>query len=115
MWCYWTMRQAGDSARQAAAALNGSSTAKQNELLFRHGINFNDVPAWQRRGIGLSWQAYRKTGHDPRSGAAATATRRLQVDDQLPMGDEYRAMVTAAVQTAGRWSSQTSGRRRARS
>jgi tRNA(His) guanylyltransferase len=102
-WCYWTMRQAGDSARQATAALNGTGTAEQNELLFRHGINFNDVPAWQRRGIGLYWQTYRKTGHDPRSGAEAVATRRrLLVDDQLPIKDEYRAMVTAAVSSGGR-------------
>jgi tRNA(His) guanylyltransferase len=102
-WCYWTMRQAGDSARQATAALNGTGTAEQNELLFRHGINFKDVPAWQRRGIGLYWQTYRKTGHDPRSGAEAVATRRrLLVDDQLPIKDEYRAMVTAAVSSGGR-------------
>lgn len=97
-WCYWTMRQAGDSARQATAALRGASTAQQNELLYRHGINFNDIPSWQRRGIGLHWQAFSKPGHDPRTGTETTAVRRrLHVNDQLPMKDEYRAMVTAAV------------------
>jgi tRNA(His) guanylyltransferase len=92
-----------DSARQATAALNGTGTAEQNELLYRHGINFNDVPAWQRRGIGLYWQAYSKTGHDPRTGTeAVTIRRRLQIDDQLPIKDQYRAMVTAAVSNDGR-------------
>jgi tRNA(His) guanylyltransferase len=51
------MRQAGDSTRQATAALNGTGTAAQNELLFRHGINVNDVPAGQRHGIGSDGQA----------------------------------------------------------
>jgi tRNA(His) guanylyltransferase len=115
-WCYWTMRQAGHSARQATAALNGTGTAEQNELLFRHGINFNDVPAWQRRGNGLRWQTHRKTGHDPRTGAEAVTTRRLLVDDELPVKDEYRAMVMAALtgDAAGdQVSSRTSGGRRA--
>lgn len=97
-WCYWTLRQAGDSARQATAALAGASTAQQNELLYQHGINFNDVPSWQRRGIGLHWQAYRKPGNDPRTGTETVAIRRrLHINDQLPVKDEYRAMVTAAV------------------
>lgn len=67
-------------------------------MLFRYGINFNDIPSWQRRGIGLRWQAYSKTGSDPRTGTERLAVRRrLHVDDQLPMKDEYRAMVTAAI------------------
>jgi tRNA(His) guanylyltransferase len=96
--CYWAMRNAGKTARQATAALTGASTAQQNELLYRHGTNFNDLPAWQRRGIGLRWQDYAKSGRDPRTGAEATAVRRrLLADDQLPVKDQYRAMVTAAL------------------
>jgi tRNA(His) 5'-end guanylyltransferase len=102
-WCYWTLRQGGSTARQATAALAGASTAEQNELLYRHGINFNDVPAWQRRGLGLRWEDYPKTGHHPRTGTPATAIRRrLRIDDQLPMKDQYRAMVLAAVTTTPR-------------
>lgn len=98
MWCYWTLRHAGESARQATAALTGASTAQQNELLYQHGINFSDIPAWQRRGIGLHWQARLKPGKDPRDGTQATAIRRqLQISDELPIKDDYRAMVTAAI------------------
>jgi tRNA(His) guanylyltransferase len=101
-WCYWTLRQAGVSARRVTSELNGASTAAQNELLHRHGVNFNDIPLWQRRGIGLRWQPYSKTGSDPRTGAEATATRRrLHIDDQLAMKDEYRAMVTLAITAGG--------------
>jgi tRNA(His) 5'-end guanylyltransferase len=27
--------------------------AEKNELLFQYGINFNDLPAWQKRGAGI--------------------------------------------------------------
>lgn len=97
-WCYWTMRQSGKSARQATAALNGTGTPEQNELLYQHGINFNDVPAWQRRGIGLYWETFSKVGRDPRDGTESLTTRRrLKTDDQLPIKDEYRAMISALV------------------
>lgn len=93
--CYWAMRNAGKTARQASAALTRASTAQQNELLYRHGTNFNDLPPWQRRGIGLRWLDYAKTGRDPRTGAEATAVRRrLFADDQLPAaGDLTRYSV----------------------
>jgi tRNA(His) 5'-end guanylyltransferase len=101
MWCYWTLRQNGSSAREATSALRRATSAEQNELLWQHGINFNDVPAWHKRGAGLSWQAYEKTGVDPRTGAETTAVRRrLHLDNELPVKDEYRALVTAAITPA---------------
>jgi tRNA(His) 5'-end guanylyltransferase len=57
-WCYWTLRAGSESARAATAAMAGLDVSGKNELLFARGINFADVPAWQRRGIGLG-DAYR--------------------------------------------------------
>lgn len=52
------------------------------------------LPARQRRGIGLSWQTYSKTGHDLRAGTEATTTRRhLRTDDTLPTKDDYRHLL----------------------
>lgn len=74
--------------------MDGASTTDKNELLFRHGINFNDLPAWQRRGIGLWWQTYQRPGHDPQRDVDVTATRRrITVDRELPMKDAYRTLV----------------------
>jgi tRNA(His) 5'-end guanylyltransferase len=39
-----------------------------SELLFQHGINFNDLPNWQKRGIGLYWETYDKPAYGQRSG-----------------------------------------------
>lgn len=64
-WAYWTLRKDGKTGSQATQALKGQSTAYKNELIFRSGTNFNDVPTWQRRGIGLWWETFERDGFDP--------------------------------------------------
>jgi tRNA(His) guanylyltransferase len=97
-WCYWTLRKAGDSARQATSALERASTADKNELLFQHGVNFNELPAWQRRGIGLWWETYERPGYDPVRRVKVTAIRRrVRIDRELPMKDKYRRLVERLV------------------
>src|SRR5436190_8126647 len=49
-WCYWTLRQDGQSVREATRALERRGVATKHELLFAHGINYASLPAWQRRG-----------------------------------------------------------------
>lgn len=93
-WCYWTLRKAGQSRRQATRALERTTVADKNELLYTHGINFNDVPAWQRRGVGLWWRTLTRAGHNPMTGDDVTSTRReVVVERDLPMGDAYRDLV----------------------
>lgn len=58
------------------------------------GTNDNDVPLWQRRGTGLYWESYAKQPLDPRTGGAVDAVRRrLKVDFELPMKDEYSRFI----------------------
>jgi tRNA(His) guanylyltransferase len=93
-WCYWTLRKEGQSVAQATKALEGTTVADKNELLFRRGINFNEVPVWQRRGTGLYWEPFEKPGINPRTGAAVTALRRrIRVDENIPMGRDYDAFI----------------------
>lgn len=99
-WAYWTLRNEGQTAGQASHALHGACTSDKNELLHARGINFNDVPAWQRRGIGLWWETYDKPGRDPIRGVDVTATRRrLRVERDLPMKDEYRDFICQTIMT----------------
>jgi len=78
--------------------LKGLSAADQNEQLFRQGINFNDLPRWQRRGVGLYWEHFEKQGVDPRTGETATASRRrIRADRELPMKDEYGRMLSRII------------------
>jgi tRNA(His) guanylyltransferase len=64
--------------------------AEKNELLFRHGINFNDLPHWQKRGTGCRWESYEKPGVNPTTGEQVSVVRRrVAVDHDLPLGDAY--------------------------
>jgi tRNA(His) 5'-end guanylyltransferase len=93
-WCYWTLRQAGESARMATAMLDGQSVAFKNELLFQHGINFNELPTWQRRGVGLYWEEYEKQGYNPiQEKEVVTLRRRVKLDEEMPMKEAYEEFI----------------------
>ncbi|MCB1921266.1 MAG: guanylyltransferase [Candidatus Competibacteraceae bacterium] len=91
---YWALRRTGLDARAATQALLGRSVAEKNEWLFQHGVNFNELPAWQKRGMGVYWETWAKPGQDPRRGETVTTTRRrLIVDQELPRGEAYDALI----------------------
>lgn len=101
-WCYWKLREEGADVATATGRLEGMSVAEKNELLFQRGINFNDLPAWQRRGIGILWEEYDKAATNPKTGQAVTARRRrLRTVLDLPMRDEYSEFVAALLRPNG--------------
>ena len=92
--CYWQLRKNGVSAPSAAKQLSGQSVSEKNEFLFQNGLNFNNLPAWQKRGVGLYWETYQKPAIDPRTGASLLASRkRLKHDTELPIGEPYGALI----------------------
>jgi tRNA(His) guanylyltransferase len=96
--CYWLLRRQQVSAGEATTRLRGMSTSEKNELLFQSGVNFNDLPAWQKRGVGLYWQEYQKASRDPRTGEETQAVRRrIHRDLELPKGDEYGGFILQLV------------------
>lgn len=97
-WSYWTLRKSGQSARKATAQLEKQSVAFKNELLFQNGINFNNLPTWQRRGTGLYWQKYVKLGYNPIEQKEVTTFRkRIEVNETLPMKEEYREFIASLL------------------
>jgi tRNA(His) guanylyltransferase len=96
--CYWLLRKQGQGVSEATAALQGMSSADKNELLFRHGINFNDLPLWQKRGVGLYWEEYDRPAVNPISGETVLARRRrIRRDLELPMKDDYSAFLRKLI------------------
>lgn len=94
--CYWALRKTGHSVQEATQQVKGLSLAGKNELLFQHGINFNDLPAWQKRGSGLVWETYEKVGLDPRSNQTTTSLRRrIRRELELPIKEAYTAWLSA--------------------
>jgi tRNA(His) 5'-end guanylyltransferase len=92
--CYWMLRKQGQTMDQATSAMLKLSVAAKNELLFQNGINFNDLPNWQKRGIGLYWESYEKPGLNPITHeTVVTERRRIHVDFDLPMKDAYDELI----------------------
>jgi tRNA(His) guanylyltransferase len=92
--CYWAARKDGKSVTDATELVKGLSVPAKNELLFRYGINFNDLPSWQKRGTGLYWESYEKAAINPKTGEQVLAVRRrLKRDFELPLKDDYSKLV----------------------
>jgi tRNA(His) guanylyltransferase len=99
--CYWSLRKIGRSVGEATAAIEGLSVAAKNELLFEQGVNFNEVPLWQRRGVGLWWETFDRAGIDRRTGESTTARRRrIRREMELPMKEAYSEMLRGLVEGA---------------
>ena len=99
--CYWLLRKEGQTVQQATKALDRLSVPDKNELLWQRGINFNNLPLWQRRGMGLFWESYQKTGTNPLTQETVSTTRkRLKTDFELPMRDEYGNFVRTLIDGA---------------
>ncbi len=96
--CYWMLRGAGEEKRTATTRLSGLSVGQKNELLFQGGVNFNDLPLWQKRGMGVYWEGYDKVGENPMTGEQTVARRRrLKHDLDLPMRDAYSEWIGALL------------------
>ena len=92
--CYWMLRKAGKTVQEATKALEGQSVSFKNELLFSKGINFDQLPSWQKRGVGVWKEQYEKEGQNPVTGKSETAVRsRLKVEYELPLGEAYAKQI----------------------
>ena len=96
--CYWLLRKEGVNPQQATEQLEGQSTSYKNELLFSRGINFDKLPSWQKRGIGVYWNDVEKIGFNPITKTEEKTTRKiLTTDMDLPLSDEYARLVESFI------------------
>ncbi len=100
-WVYWTLRNEGASVTEATRAMERQSVAAKNEILFQRGVNFNELPLWQRRGVGLRWEAFEISGENPLTGESTLARRRRLVEDtDLPMREAYGAYIADLMESS---------------
>jgi len=93
-WCYWTLRNEGQSVQAATDVLDKQTTEQKYALLQARGIVFHELPAWQSDGAGLYWQSYQKMGFNPRTGQNVLSTRRrIVVNRELPTGESYARFI----------------------
>ena len=101
--CYCALRKSGASPQEASKKLHGLSVAAKNEMLFQdHGINFNDLPAWHKRGIGLQWESYQKEIVASETGATTLVPRkRIRVIYDLPVRERHDDFIRHIATAAG--------------
>ena len=93
------LRKKGISAREATRQLEGQSVSWKNELLFSENINYNNIPSWQKRGIGLYYSACEKIGYNPVKNQEESAIRnKLITELELKTGAEYQEWVLSLLQ-----------------
>jgi tRNA(His) guanylyltransferase len=96
--CYWKLRENGANPRKATRQIEGISIADKNELLFSLGINFNDVPQWMKRGVGLYWANVEKEGFNPKTQETVrTIRRQICVEENLPIKEAYSEFVAKLI------------------
>ncbi len=99
--CYWALREHGQTVRDATEFLLRKSVAAKNELLFQNGVNFNDLPNWQKRGIGLEWETYEEPARNPLTGEAVISRRRrIRHVLDLPLREEYDKFILSIVRNS---------------
>lgn len=93
-YCYWMLRQEGLSATAADRRISGISNGEKNEILFQRGINYNELPLWQRRGVGIYFKDKEKIGYNPITQENTTYVRRsLYLEKELPIGESYSIFI----------------------
>ena len=99
--CYWLLRKQGSSVAEATSRVKGLRPAAKHDLLFGQGINYNHLPAWQKRGVGLHWEEYAKPGVNPLSQQPVESSRRrLTTNWELPLGEAYGEFVRSLLPPA---------------
>lgn len=72
---YYGLIEGGLSIKEAEREMIGLKAGAVHELLFRMGLNLNETPKWQRRGIIVTKRGYEKQGYDPKTTRYVTSER----------------------------------------
>jgi len=103
-YAYWLFRKNSYKPSEAAKKLKGLKTKDLHEILFRHGINLTQTPAWQRRGILVYKEPYQKQAKN-----RWVTRRKIRENWNLPLFSSKEGRVL--IQQILRWTKPNTGRR----
>lgn len=93
-WCYWTLRKNGFSQGKATSTLKHATIEQKKELLLNYDINYDNIPLWQKQGIGIYFYPYPRKGYNPLTKQEVTVFRkRLFTEYELSTGDKYKDFI----------------------
>jgi tRNA(His) guanylyltransferase len=85
---YWTLRK-NFSSKIATEKLQNLKSAAIHELLFERGINLNDLPKYQKRGIAIYKEKKEIVGLNPKTNKEESSYRNyIFVDKNLDIFDQ---------------------------
>ena len=94
-YCYWQLRTDGFNPGDAQQQISGITNAQKSELLLSHGINYDELPSWQKFGIGMYYKDVSKVGYNPVTGQSTQCLRRvLYIEEELPTGTDYSKLLS---------------------
>lgn len=71
-------------------------------MLSSRKLNFNELPEWQKRGIGLYWDTMEKRGFNPKENVEVVSTRRtIMCELDLPVKGEYGEFLKTILEQRG--------------
>ncbi|WP_353619884.1 tRNA(His) guanylyltransferase Thg1 family protein [Methanobacterium sp. CWC-01] len=86
-YAYWTLRKE-HSYQKTVQILRKQKSKDLHDLLFKRGININEVPSWQRRGLGIYRRDVEVEGYNPLKEKKVVSIReKAFVDWELPLFD----------------------------
>ena len=84
-YAYWTLRKEY-TKKEAMEILENKKSNQLHDILFERNINPAELPAWQRRGIGLYKKEVIIEGYNPiRDEKVRSSRRKIFIDDDLPI------------------------------
>ncbi len=82
---YWKLREKYDRTR-SVEILNKKKGSELHDILFECGLNISEVPAWQRRGIGIYRTSSEVEGYNPLENRRVITQRHTaKIDCELPL------------------------------
>lgn len=96
--CYWMLRKTGATVKTATAQIQQLNRQEKSALLLQQNIDFETLPAWQKRGVGLYWENVEKIGVNPKTQQEMKSTRRqIFKNYELPLGDRYSQFIHTQI------------------
>lgn len=81
---FYTLVAEGLGEKKAAARLKGMKFEAIHEFMWQHGVNLNETPGWQRKGVFIYRKKTEREGYNPVKGEKVTVERREIVEDWDP-------------------------------
>jgi tRNA(His) guanylyltransferase len=97
---FYTLVAEGMGEREAAAKMKGMKFEDIHEMMWQRGVNLNETPGWQRKGVFIYRKKYEKEGYNPVTGENVIVERMEIVEDWDPPvfgSDEGKAFLRSLL------------------